>query len=43
MAGFSSAYLSDFVLHGTSEPLSTFKDSLISDLSSLVKVSFRDF
>ena len=38
MAGFSETYLTDFVLHGTSQPLSEFKESLISDLSSIIKV-----
>ena len=38
MAGYSDTYLTDFVLHGTSQPLSAFKDAMISDLSSIVKV-----
>ncbi len=40
MAGFSDTYLTDFVLHGTSQPLDEFKDSLISDLSSVLKVHY---
>lgn len=39
MAGYSvNGYLNDFVLHGTSQPFSEFKDSLIMDLSNLIKV-----
>ena len=40
MAGYSEKYLPDFVLHGTSQPLSEFKEKLISDLSNVVKVNF---
>ena len=38
MAGCSSQYMPHFVLHGTSQPFTDFKDKLISDLSSMVKV-----
>lgn len=42
MAGYSEKYLPDFVLHGTSQPLSEFKEKLISDLSNVVKHSIVD-
>ena len=38
MAGCSSQCMPHFVLHGTSQPFTDFKDKLISDLSSMVKV-----
>lgn len=43
MAGFSETYLPDFVLHGTSQPLSQFKDALISDLSCVLKVIVKPY
>lgn len=39
MAGYSAdGYLNDFVLHGTSQPLSQFRESLVMDLSNIMKV-----
>lgn len=38
MVGYSEHYMPHFVLHGTSQPYTEFKDKLISDLSAMVKV-----
>ena len=34
----STTYLPDFVLHGTSQSYSTFKEDLIGDLTNVIKV-----
>jgi hypothetical protein len=42
MAGYSDKYMPHFVLHGTREPYTEFKDKLINDLSTVVKHSIID-
>ena len=41
MVGYSDHYMPHFVLHGTSQPYTEFKDKLINNLSTMVKVLIK--
>ncbi|KAL5506413.1 hypothetical protein EMCRGX_G008045 [Ephydatia muelleri] len=42
LVGHSDSYLPDFVLHGTSQPYSAFKEDLVGDLTNVIKHSIID-
>lgn len=41
VGGYSKSYQPDLVLHATSAPVNGFKDRLITDLATMVKVWIR--